>query len=222
MTPSGPGSLEPQRHIIVHDCNVYLDVASIVGPPFSWVRFDAEAARLASAPLPHPVRGNDSLRAIAVCTSGRFAGSETLEVWTNAHIDTVVYNKARASTTPDPETGYRGLGWSDAHARSLVEDLIHGLTARSNGGSLGSNYPDGNPPLDHEDGMVFGACRVLASDDPLSKVYCVTRDRAFIEAADAGSLSTHSRVVSPTRMVQAVRAARSTYSTRAMRPDSRP
>lgn len=219
MTPSGPRPLEPQRHIIVHDCNVYLDVASIVGPPFTWAKFDAAAARLAGDPLPHPDRANDSLRAIAVCTSGRFAGNETLEVWTNAHIDTVVYNKACASTTPDPETGYRGLGWSDEDARSLVDELIHGLAARSNGGLLGSTFPDGNPPLDHEDGMVFGACRELASEDPLANVYCVTRDRGFIRAFEEGSLSTHSRVVSPTLIVQAVRTARTAYSTRAMRPN---
>jgi hypothetical protein len=208
---------EIQRHLVVFDCNVYLDAASLLGEPFSWGDFEAAVARLARVPVPHPQNGaNDSLRALAACTSGRFAGDEALEVWTSTHIDTIVRGKARQSAAPHPETGYRGLGWSKDAAQALVDDLVYGLVDRSGGGSVGDLFPDGNPPLDHEDGMVFGACRYLAGDDPLAHVYCVTRDRGFIEAFAAGALSRHSHVMPPAKFVALLRRARFQYSVRRM------
>jgi hypothetical protein len=107
------GAEESQRHVVVFDVNVYLDVADLLGPPFTWGKFDANAAGVAKENVPHPDDpAYDSLRAIAVCTSGKFAGPETLEVWTNTHIDKTVRAKAQQSAIPDPDTGYRGLGWA--------------------------------------------------------------------------------------------------------------
>ncbi len=208
---------EPPRHLVVFDCNIYLDAARLLGAPFTWGDFDAAVARLARAPVPHPDdRAFDSLRAMAACTSGRFAGEELLEVWTCSHVDIIVRGKARQSATTDPRTGYRGLGWSNGHSQALVDDLIYGLVDRSGGGTLGDQFPDGNPPLDHEDGMVLGACRSLAGEDPLAQVYCVTRDRGFIEAYQRGSLGNHSRVLSPSAFVVLVRTARLHFSMRRM------
>lgn len=103
---------------MVFDCNVYLDVASLIGSPFTWDKFDAAAARLARVPVPHPRDATfDSLRALAACTSGRFAGDEALEVWTSSHIDRIVRGKAAQSSTANPDTGYRGLGWDAQAAR---------------------------------------------------------------------------------------------------------
>lgn len=211
---------EPQRHVVVFDCNVYLDVANLLGPPFTWEKFATEAARTAKLALPHrDNRAYDSLRAIAACTSGRFAGNETLEVWTNAHIDKIVRGKAKQSTDPDPETGYRGLGWDSDDAHSLVTDLIHELLSMSSGGTLGDgHYPDGNPPLDYEDGMVYGACRSITAEDPLVQAYCVTGDHGFVKAQHDGRLDGHSRVLSPWKFVALVRTARTQYSIRNMRP----
>jgi hypothetical protein len=210
---------DPQRHIVVFDCNIYLDVARLLGPPFSWDKFDATAARVVKEVVPHPVdRAHDSLRAIATCTSGRFAGDETVEVWTNAHIDKIVRGKATRSTTPDPLTGYRGLGWDPGDAQSLVTDLIGGVTSRSNGGTLGDHYPDGNPPLDYEDGMVYGACRCLVAEDPLARVYCVTRDSEFLNARREKRLTGHSNVLTPSAFVMLTRKARTQYSIQGMRP----
>lgn len=204
---------EQQRHVVVFDVNVYLDVANLLGPPFTWDKLSKAAASVAREPVPH--RNDlayDSLRAIAACTSGRFAGSESLEVWTNAHIDKMVRSKARQPASPDPRTGHRGLGWGGDEANGLVTELIEGLTARSLGGTLGDTYPDGNPPLDHEDGMVYGACKWLAGDDPLCMVYCVTRDRGFISAHSNGSLTKHSYVLTPTRFLLLLRSARTQYA----------
>lgn len=210
--PSGQD--EPQRHVVIFDCNIYLDVACIVGPPFSWDKFDKTAAGLTRVPVPHPEdRAYDSLRAIAVCTTGRFAGDETLEVWTNASIDKIVRGKAAQSPVPDAN-GYRGLGWDADHADSLVDDLIWELAILSNGGTLGNHYPDGNPPLDHEDGMVYGGCREVVRQDPLARTYCVTRDRGFLQASKEGRLSNHSKVLTPSAFVALVRAARARYSTK--------
>ncbi|MFF5098430.1 MULTISPECIES: hypothetical protein [Actinosynnema] len=210
---------EPRRHVVVFDCNIYLDVARIVGPPFSWQKFDKIAARLSRESFPHPDRANDSLRAVAVCSSGRFAGGELLEVWTNAHIDKIVRGKAADPRRVAPSSDRRGLGWSGEDAQSLVDVLITDTIARSSGGTLGSgNYPDGNPPLDYEDGMVYGACRKISSDDPLCHVYCVTRDKGFLQAGAEGRLTGHSRVITPSAFVGLVRSARQAHSVAAMRP----
>ncbi len=209
---------QSQRHVVVFDCNVYLDVACLLGSPFSWEKFDAAAARVVKETVPHPCdRAVDSLRAIAACTSGRFAGDETVEVWTNAHIDAIVRYKAAKSSIADPRTGLRGLGWSRGCAQALVDDLIFGTAHRSSGGTLGDHYPDGNPPLDHEDGMVYGACRRLASEDPLAHVYCVTNDKGFLIAYREERLNDHSRVLTPSMFVGLIRAARVQYSMRQMK-----
>jgi hypothetical protein len=62
--------------------------------------------------------------------------------------------------------------------------------------------------------MVYGACRQLAGEDPLSKVYCVTRDRSFLTAGASGALPPHTRVLSPAMFVGLVRAARHSLSIR--------
>ncbi len=207
------GEEDPQRHVVVFDVNICLDAAHAIGPPFTWANFDSVVAKEAKAPVPHPTdKALDSLRSLAVCRSGRFAGPETLEVWTNAHIDSTVRAKAMQSQVPDSQSGYRGLGWDEEHAQSLVDVLIGGLTSESAGGTLGDTIPDGNPPLDHEDGMVYGACRWLAGDDPLCNVYCVTRDRGFLQAHTNGELRNHTRLLTPSAFVALVRLARASYS----------
>lgn len=202
------------------DINVYLDVANYLGPPFTWEGLSAAAAQTRGQPVPCADYRVDSLRLIAMCTSGRFAGDESVEVWTNTHIERLVRRKAMHPVTPNPGSEHRGLGWSAEHAQSLIDELIEGLLMKSNGGSLGgvNQYPDGNPPLDHEDGMVFGACRTLAGDDLLSRVYCVTRDGGFLDAYRAGRLVNHTRVLTPAQMVALMRAARSQLSIRRMLP----
>lgn len=119
--------------------------------------------------------------------------------------------KAAQSTVPNPATGYRGFGWAQHDAAGLVTDLIGGLIGRSAGGTLGDTFPDGNPPLDHEDGMVYGACKQLAAEDPLSNVYCVTNDQGFLSAHKQGELRGHSRVITPSTFLLLVRAARAQY-----------
>jgi len=210
---------EVKRHLVIFDCNVYLDIASVLGSPFSWRTFGTAVARLVGSPVPHPEnRAHDSLRAVAACTSGRFAGEELLEVWTCDHVNRLVEVKANHPTTPHSKTGHIGLGWSATDARDLVSVLVDGLVERSGGGSIGQAFPDGNPPLDHEDGLVYGACRKLSSDDPLSEVYCVTRDRGFLLAHRDKKLSSHTRVINPSTFLALVTASRAQLSIQGMRP----
>jgi len=114
-------------------------------------------------------------------------------------------------------TAYSGLGWSSEAARRLVEDLILYLVKKTGGGILGGYFPDGNPPLDHEDGMVYGLCRALAREDPLAEVFCVTHDRGFLDAGRKGMCGQHSRVISPARLVLEGRRASTQAAIRRMR-----
>lgn len=216
------GEAYEQRHVVVFDVNVYLDVANLLEAPFSWTKFDAVAATSVSDLVPHPTDGRvDSLRAIAVCLSGRFAGPETLEVHSSDHIVRIAWLKAtQSATSTDSDT--RGLGWSERDAHSLVEDLIDHVVDQTFGTRVSNLIPDGNPPLDHEDGMVFGACRHLAGLDPLAHVYCITRDRDFRQSFLDKRLTSHSRVLNPAEFVALTRHARARLASPRLppRPDS--
>lgn len=219
--PTGPAAdsvTGRRRHLVVFDVNVYLDAAFLTGAPFSWESFDAIAASIAQVPVPHPDGAYESLRAIATCQSGTFAGSETVEVFTNDHIEDMIHAKAQHPVVPEPGSGLRGLGWNRSDADALLEGFVWEVGNRSSGGCVPTDVPDGNPPLDHEDGMVYGACKYLTGEDPLATVYCVTRDRGFIEAAKSGRLSGHTKVLHPGRFVGLVRAARAGLGVRRMRP----
>ncbi|GLY02378.1 hypothetical protein [Actinoplanes sp. NBRC 101535] len=103
---------EPDLHTVVFDLNILLDVADLLGPPFTWDKFRDAAARHSQAPVPNRADSRvDSLRAVALTTTGRFAGPELLEVWTSDHIADLLVLKAR-----QPRDGAiaetRGLGWS--------------------------------------------------------------------------------------------------------------
>lgn len=208
-----------QRHLVVFDVNVYLDAASLIGAPFSWEAFDAIAASTTKVPVPHPADGAyDSLRAIATCLSGTFAGSAPVQVFTNDHIEDMIHSKAQHPVVPTPGSDLKGLGWSRGNADALLQDFVWEVGNRSSGYCIPSGIPDGNPPLDHEDGMVYGACKYLAGEDPLAAVYCVTRDGPFRNAAKAGRLTGHTKVLHPAQFVGLVRSARANLAVKRMRP----
>lgn len=202
--------------MVVFDCNVYLDAAFLVGEPFSWEQLDnkiIEVSKGVSGRAPY------SIAAIAVCTSGRFAGDESLEVWTSPHINATVRFKAQE---PVSAVGSSGLGWQSLSAASLVDDLICELVSRSCGLVAPDAYPEGDPPLDHEDGKVFGTCKWISADDPLANVYCVTNDGDFITAYENGELGGHTRVLRPSRFVSLVKAARIAKTRRPPPPTTSP
>lgn len=207
----------PQRHVVVFDCNVYLDVAHLIGEPYAPESFDKHAAQLVSEQLPAGDSRHDSLRVIAACTSGRFAGSEPVEIWTSAHIDRMVRNKAVHPSVANRATGFRGLGWSQEHAEALVSDFVHRVVDSSGGGSIGQTVPDGEPPLDHEDGLVYGACREIVREDALCKSYCVTNDQQFLRDHKDGRLPNHTVVLAPAQFLALIRSARTNLAARNMK-----
>ena len=177
-------------HVVVFDVNVYLDVADLLGPPFTWEKFDEAARKYAGEPLPSRDARVDSLRALSVTSSGSFAGDIPLEVWTSAHIDRLVQRKARQSSTAFVAED-RGLGWSPEDAAALLDDLVYGLVLdKTNGVALGEiPIPYGNPPLSHEDGCVYRTA-LDAGDSEWCQRFCVTRDREFREARLPGDMLT--------------------------------
>lgn len=207
-----PDPAPPAVHVVTFDVNVYLDVAELLGPPFTWEKFNDAAAAHANSPLPHPNPAVDSLRALAVTTTGRFAGPIPLEVWSGDHIDGLTYEKAiqpRAAATPEE----RGLGWTPEDAEGLVQDLIWGLVDRSGGGLCEMpRIPYGNPPLSHEDGMVYRTA-ADSGDEPCDR-FCITNDRLFREADLPGPIT----VLYPAQWVELVRSSRRLLAARAMRP----
>lgn len=206
----GPLTARMSRALLVLDCNVYLDVARLLGTSYSSSGFDALAVEHSGKPVPHPGdKAIDSLRLIAACQSGKLGVKGALEVWTSTHIRSTVEYKARQSVVPDPRTGHRGLGWDDLAAQNLVEDLVDWIAERSGGGHITEVIGAvDNPPLDHEDGTVYGACRYLEGQNPLDQVYCVTWDKGFLKDYGNGKLTGTVNVVTPAAMLQRIHAVR--------------
>ena len=213
----------PRPHIVVFDVNVYLDVARLMGEPFTWQRFDELAVKHASSPLPYHDGRVDSLRAIAVTATGHVCPHQPVEVWTSHHIDGLVVTKAMQPTAA-PSDELRGLGWARQSAEGLLGELVHDLVFdRTGGGTTGTvAAPWGSPPLSHEDGNVYATLRDAAPDaDPEPRRICVTRDGDFLNS----SLFSNADVWHPADWVQYVRQSRvadhpglATMSARTPRP----
>jgi hypothetical protein len=201
-------------HAVVYDVNVYLDVAELLGSPFSWSKFNDAAALHQSTPLRGPDRRVDSLRALALATTGRFAGPQPLQVWTSDHIDGLVATKAcQPLIAEHPDD--RGLGWTRAQAEDLVEDLVWDLVfGMSGGGSLDVTTSYGSPPLSHEDGLVYRTAERCGLEKTIR--YCVTNDKQFRQAELPGSID----VLYPHEWILLVR--RSRFAASAPRPKPLP
>lgn len=177
-----------ERVLVVFDVNIYLDVARLLGSPFTWDAFDAAIAVHATEPNPHPTDARiDSLRSIASVRSGRSPSGLRREVWTSDHINlTAAYKLNQSASAPDIRD--RGLGWSPDAAQAFVDDLIWGIVDQTDGESVGeivSAY--GSPPLDHEDGRVFATARDAGFIDvDHYERYVITRDRDFAAATLPG------------------------------------
>ncbi|GAA3736337.1 hypothetical protein GCM10022239_10280 [Leifsonia bigeumensis] len=188
--PSDSDRLSRDRILVVLDVNIYLDVARIVGAPFTWEKFDAAVRVALESPIPNPTdAGYDSILAIATTRKGVHPSGARLEVWTSEHIDRLVALKAaQPPDARDPRD--RGLGWPAHYARELVEILINDVVVEySNGDTIGVvAIPYGNPPLDHEDGCVFATARDSGWSGIYYERYCITRDVQFRTAALPGQI----------------------------------
>jgi len=179
-TPAAPD----ERVLVVFDVNIYLDLARLLGDPFSWDAFEAALAIHATEPNPPPTDARiDSLRAIASLRSGQSPSGVRREVWTSDHINgTAAYKLHQSPQAADPRD--RGLGWSVNSAQAFLDELVWGIVDQTDGDSVGEILDTfGSPPLDREDGRVLATAR----DAGFIEVdryyrYVVTRDRGFASA----------------------------------------
>ncbi|MBT2265938.1 hypothetical protein [Rhodococcus erythropolis] len=200
--------------------NVYLDVARLLGAPFSWDRFDQFLADFEGTYAPHSTDGGvDSIFAISHTRTAIFSGETSLQVWTSDHIDNLVELKAKQPTRAtlelkaDPGTRVYdeecGLGWEDSHAYDLVNDLVYDLVwDQTKGSTVGAlEIPYGTPPLSHEDGLVLRTAREAGCHvgGEQCKTYCVTKDGRFRKAKDLPATVT---VLYPHEWIQILRRAR--------------
>ncbi|WP_350280484.1 hypothetical protein [Kribbella sp. HUAS MG21] len=214
-----PTSPAHDSHVVVFDVNVFLDVASLLGPRFEATALSSASAVHIGSACPHPTDSRiDSLRALTVCTSGRFVGPQPLQVWTSSHIDHLIVHKlTQPIDGPTPELA--GFGWTEAEADEFLDRLVYGLVFdMSKGGTVGDvPIPSGSPPLSHEDGCVFRTA-AEAGDPTESRLlkYCVTNDRQFRKAEP--NLSSEVLILYPSEWVQLVRKARIVAAMGKMKP----
>jgi hypothetical protein len=207
--------------VVVFDVNVYLDIAELLGAPFTWEKLASAVAPQMGSPCPHPTDSRiDSLRAVALCTSGRFAGDQQLEVWTSSHIDHLVVHKLTQPTAAATQE-LTGLGWDLPASEYLLESLVYDLVYdKSGGGSVGEvKIAAGSPPLSHEDGLVFRTALEAGEAGASSLVkYCITNDREFRKSEP--SLTSEVLVLYPFEWVKLVRQARNKVALGRLLPGS--
>jgi hypothetical protein len=177
------GSADGDRVLVVCDVNIFVDVAELVGEPFSWGKFERLAAERANDPLPHKSNAAyDSLRALGCLVGGTLPDGRPVEVWTSDNIDySVALKLSQSPTAPHPDD--RGHGWSKLNAQAVVDQLVRTIVERTSGGSTGFHEVAYGPPLDHEDGCVYATVTEAGhSDAPYYERYCLTRDEPFQKA----------------------------------------
>lgn len=183
--PESEPHIDQGRLLVVLDANVLLDVATLVGEPFTWSKFDAIAA---AAPGTH---AGASVRAVQLLRGGQHPDGRRIEVWTSDHIDQLVAVKAHQSRTANDERD-RGLGWSRENAQGLVDALVVDLLQDTGGDSVGTvQISYGSPPLSHEDGCVYATARAAGHEGVFYDRVCLTRDRFFLEASLPGLIDVH-------------------------------
>lgn len=120
---------------------------------------------------------------------------------TSRHIlDTVIHKAAQPPWGTYHEQRGLGLSRNTAHA---IAALVEGLSKDSFGRVIEPNeqIAEKTPPLDHEDGMVYGLCRLLSGMDSRFHVWCVTFDHDFIDHAKTFERAHCIRVVPPGEFV---------------------
>jgi hypothetical protein len=195
----------PQPPVVaVFDVNIYVDIAGLLPQPFSWADFDALAAQMMDASVPHGTNAAyDSLRAVAMSRTGQVGTGEALEVWTSEHIDKLTISQVQNVTDS------AGVAWTKANAEDFHDQLVYGVVFdMTMGGTVGRILdPANHPPLDHEDGCVMRTA--VASGVVIeSPRYCITRDGPFRTAFHAGQLEPSVEVLYPSEWVEILRTAR--------------
>ena len=166
------GQLPPV--IAVFDINVYLNVARLVGEPYSKIMLHTRLIKPTHDPSERLKLIIESAKLVAVTTSGVFAGNQSLQIWTS---DWIVKGTINVAKRPVSD---KGLGWGLANAQALEADLIFGTAVGpSNGLQLPTNKSAKFDGLSSDDAQVLSTALEALSQNPSSQVICVTNDTAF-------------------------------------------
>ncbi|MFJ2619923.1 hypothetical protein [Glutamicibacter sp. NPDC087344] len=213
MSNASPESGRQQPVIVVFDVNIFLDIFALIGQPFSWDRAVEYLVDQSAAPVPAQDPRLDSLRAVALTDTGRLTATVPLQVWTSDHIDNLFFTKLTQPVLSQSPPEDSGFGIDDKTADDIICDLIDRIVERSNGQSLGRIIiPRNNPPLSHEDGLVYVTGRQAYAADATCDRIVVTRDNHFITSCSAG----YPKVLHPAHFVIMVRRLRAAEALRNM------
>lgn len=167
---------------VVFDCNIYLDVADAfrTGLDLENLLFlSQDHANRLSPPAKY------SVDALIRASTGRVANDIRLVTFTSEHILLTSLHKAQLPDLPHLPDEQRGLGLDTKQVDDLEHNLIRKLVAQSTGALIPeAEYSvEQSPPLDHEDGRVYGLCKFLATHVHSGAIYLVTQDAKFVAAS---------------------------------------
>lgn len=188
-------------HVVVLDCNIYLRTAELLQG-----NYGLDALRLKIRDEGGSAsRSHEAASTLLTCYTGKFGPQERIAVFTSDHIVNTTRYIAELSENAGPSSG---LGLTTRASACFVDALITKVQVDSGGicYSSSSHSVSDNPPLDYEDGRVYGLCTKLAGLYPLSKVWCVTLDKDFIAESAGLSRAGEVHVVTPSQFMAAVRA----------------
>ena len=194
-----------EGHIVVFDCNVYLTALRHLSAPFSIDDAGTRPNTLESQEIPaHDTRAGITavFHSLALANAGPSNAQIDIRVFSSQHILDTTLHRA----TGDRRTN--GLGLAYGIASDYCDVFIREVINAHDSVILGSHqYDSANPPApDYEDGNVLGTCVALAGKFPLSKVWCVTRDKEFQAAVKGATNLKDVKVVFPEFFVSAMRA----------------
>ena len=177
-----PSTTEPPVHAVIFDINVYMDVCRLLGPGFVWDDVVAKVAQYKNQPGTHRNPEVNSLRAIAICTSGTFCDGVPLHVWFSDLMEATLLVKL-TQPVKGPTKEKSGLGWSREDAEQVLRELVKPLLEVTEGAYTEHTTVEGHPPLEHEDAQVWTAARYAGHEDELPpRRWMVTNDVRVCQA----------------------------------------
>jgi hypothetical protein len=190
---------------VVFDCNVALNIRRGYGRTTDW---DELLVRLSEAV---DGTGTADLQSVAFAARGHLDATKVI-VWSNDHIVNTVIHQAMRPMSEG------GLGLSREDALDLVETVIASAVRDTAGGVVpaGRHGAEAHPPLDHEDGMVYGLCHYLAGQYPLDEVLLVTNDRGLLHLDGTTDVRPGITVLTPTAFSSRARALEARAARRRM------
>lgn len=189
------------NHVVVLDCNIYLRTAELLQGNYE---LDALRRKIRDEGG-SASRSHEAGSTLLTCSTGKFGPQERIAVFTSDHIVNTTRYIAELPENAGPRSG---LGLTPPASAYLVDALITKVQVDSGGScySSSSHSVSDNPPLDYEDGRVYGLCAKLAGSYPLSEIWCVTLDKDFVAESAGLSRAGEVHVVTPSQFMAAVRA----------------